>query len=117
MSSVQWLLLIWKINNKLYKIENIPVVMNCIHLIVSGRVQGVFFRDSTRNKAIELGLSGYAKNLPDGNVEVVAEGDENKINELIKFIKNHPGHSKVAEVKIKQKGPENFNGFEIRYQN
>ena len=61
--------------------------MKCVHLIVSGRVQGVFFRDNTRKKAIELGLNGYAKNLPDGNVEIVAEGSEDRINELIEFIK------------------------------
>ena len=55
--------------------------MKCVHLIVSGRVQGVFFRPNVRNKAVELGLHGYAKNLPDGNVEVVAQGDEKKVNE------------------------------------
>ncbi|MEK6947029.1 MAG: acylphosphatase [Nanoarchaeota archaeon] len=89
--------------------------MKCIHLIVSGKVQGVFFRDSTRRKAQELGLNGYAKNLPDENVEVVAEGPEEKINELISFIKNNPGHSKVKEVKMKHKELENFNGFEIKF--
>ena len=87
--------------------------MKCIHLIVSGKVQGVFFRDNTRRKAIELGLTGYAKNLPDGNVEVVAEGDENKINELIEFIKKGPGIAKVEYIKIKHKEPENFKNFEI----
>ncbi|MEK6891720.1 MAG: acylphosphatase [Nanoarchaeota archaeon] len=88
--------------------------MKCIHLIVSGKVQGVFFRDSTRRKAQELGLNGYARNLSDGNVEVVAEGSEEKINKLINFIKNNPGHSKVKEVKINHKELENFSGFEIK---
>ena len=89
--------------------------MKCVHLIVSGKVQGVFFRANTQKKSLELGLHGYAKNLPDGNVEVVAQGDEEKINELIQFIKNGPGISKVKEIKIKHKELENFNKFEIKY--
>ena len=89
--------------------------MKCVHLIISGRVQGVFFRDSTIRKAIELGLKGYVKNLQDGSVEVVAEGIEDKINELIEFIKKGPGIASVTGIKIKYKEPENFKNFEIRY--
>ncbi len=89
--------------------------MKCVHLIVSGKVQGVFFRDNTRKKAVELDLHGYAKNLEDGTVEVVAQGDENKINELIDFIKKGPGISKVVDIKINHKELENFSGFEIKY--
>ena len=88
--------------------------MKCVHLIVSGRVQGVFFRNNTRRKAIELGLNGYAKNLPDGNVEIVAEGNDDKINELIEFIKKGPGIARVKGIKVKHKEPENFTGFEIK---
>ena len=117
MSSVQCLLAILKINGtyrKINKQENYSNTMQCIHLTVSGKVQGVFFRDSTRKKAQELGLNGYAKNLPDGNGEVVAEGPEEKINELISFIKNNPGHSKVKEIKINRRELENFLGFGIK---
>jgi len=89
--------------------------MKCAHLIVSGRVQGVFFRDNVRRKALELGLKGYAKNLPDGNVEVVAEGNEEKLKELIEFIKKGPGISRVENIQIKHKEPENFKNFEILY--
>ena len=89
--------------------------MKCIHLIVSGKVQGVFFRVNTQKKASELGLHGYAKNLPDGNVEVVTQGDEEKINELIQFIKNGPGIAKVKEIKINHKELENLKSFEIKY--
>ena len=87
--------------------------MKCIHLIVSGRVQGVFFRNNTRKKATGLGLNGYAKNLENGAVEIVAEGNEEKIQELIEFIRNGPGIAKVTEIKIKQKMPENFKSFEV----
>jgi len=89
--------------------------MKCVHLIVSGRVQGVFFRDNTRKKATELGLKGYAKNLHDGNVEVVAEGNEEKIKELIEFIKKGPGIASVTGVQMRHKEPENFKNFEIRH--
>ena len=89
--------------------------MKCIHLIVSGKVQGVFFRDNTRKKANELGLKGYAKNLENGTVEVLAEGSEKKINELIAFIEKHPGYSKVENVKVSHKELQNFKSFEIRY--
>ncbi len=88
--------------------------MKCIHLIISGRVQGVFFRDNTRRKAKELGLTGYAKNLPDGTVEVVAEGNENKIEEFVGFIREGPGIAKIEGIKIKHKEPENFDGFDIK---
>ena len=89
--------------------------MKCVHLIVSGRVQGVFFRDNTRKKATELGLKGYAKNLHDGNVEVVAEGNEEKIKELIEFIKKGPGIASVTGVQMRHKEPENFKNFDIRH--
>ena len=90
--------------------------MKCVHLIVSGRVQGVFFRANVKNKANELGLRGYAKNLPDGNVEVVAEGNESKLEEFIGFIKNGPGIAKVENIKIRHKEPENFISFEIKHE-
>lgn len=87
--------------------------MKCMHLIVSGRVQGVFFRDNTRRKAIELGLKGYAKNLPDGNVEVVAEGNEYKLKQFIEFIRKGPGIADVTGIEIRHKKPENFKSFEV----
>lgn len=89
--------------------------MECVHLIVSGKVQGVFFRHNTKKKADELGLKGYVRNLPDGSVEVVAEGSKEKLDELVDFLRQGPGVSKVAGIKIRHKVPENFNSFEISY--
>ena len=66
--------------------------------IVKGRVQGVFFRDSTRRIAESLGLTGYAINLPDGNVEVLACGDPEKIGELGAWLQQGPPMSRVSEV-------------------
>ncbi len=88
--------------------------MKCTHLIVSGKVQGVFFRANVRNKANELELKGYAKNLDNGDVEVVAEGSEEKIKELIDFIRKGPGIASVAGVQVKHKEPESFKNFEVR---
>ena len=87
--------------------------MKCIHLIVSGMVQGVNFRRNAQNKAIELGLKGYAKNIENGNVEVVAEGDESKVKEFMEFIKKGPGIASVTGIQVKHKEPENFKNFEI----
>ncbi|MBI2101872.1 acylphosphatase [Candidatus Woesearchaeota archaeon] len=89
--------------------------MKCTHLIVSGRVQGVYFRANVRDKALQLGLKGYAKNLPDGNVEVVAEGNGEKIKELVDFIKKGPGVASVTGIQMKHKEPENFKNFEVRH--
>ena len=100
-------------HNKLFKTQNYPYFMKCTHLIVSGRVQGVFFRANVRDKALQLGLKGYAKNLPNGDVEIVAEGNEEKIKELIDFIKKGPGIASVTGIQVKHKEPESFKNFEI----
>ncbi len=89
--------------------------MKSTHLIVSGKVQGVFFRANVKKKAEELNLKGYAKNIQDGTVEIAAEGNEEKIKELIEFIKKGPGIAKVENIKIKNKESENFKDFEIRH--
>ena len=90
--------------------------MKRIHLIAHGQVQGVFYRDNTQKKASELGLKGFVRNLPDGTVEVVAEGSEDKLNELISFCKNNPGSSNVDKVNIKEeKATNEFRDFEVRY--
>ena len=86
------------------------------HIIVKGRVQGIFFRSSTKRIAAELELKGYVKNLPDGNVEVIAEGDEEKIKKLIQFCKTGPSLAKVEDVNIEfEKPTKEFGGFEVRH--
>lgn len=65
---------------------------------IKGRVQGVFFRDSTRRVAESLGLSGYAINLSGGNVEVLACGDEAAIDELAAWLREGPRMAEVADV-------------------
>ena len=87
-----------------------------IHAYVDGRVQGVFFRSNTRNVARDLNLTGFVKNLSDNRVEVVAEGEENKINELIEFLRQGPESAEVRNLNLKkEKYSGKFDEFEVRY--
>ena len=70
----------------------------CIRCNVAGRVQGVFYRASTRQKALELGICGWARNLPDGSVEVLACGDEASLERLLAWLEVGPAHAKVEKV-------------------
>ena len=69
-----------------------------IHAFVSGRVQGVWYRASTQNKAQQLGLSGWVRNLTDGRVELVAEGDEQHLQQLIDWCWQGPELAEVTEI-------------------
>jgi acylphosphatase len=85
------------------------------HLFISGKVQGVFFRLNTRNKAEELGIFGWVKNLSDGRVEILVEGKKEKIEEFIKWAKRGPLFAKVEELESEQqefKGE--FDSFKIK---
>lgn len=90
--------------------------MKRIHLIISGDVQGVWFRHNTNIVGNKLGLRGFVRNLPNGNVEVVAEGDENKLEELIEFCKRGPIGAHVDNVDIKyEESNGEFDTFSISY--
>jgi len=71
---------------------------DCRRFLVSGRVQGVWFRESTRREAVRLGLAGSASNLPDGRVEVVAVGSGNDIDQLSAWLQHGPTMARVDEV-------------------
>ena len=75
--------------------------------LVSGRVQGVFFRESTRKQADALGLTGYAVNLPDGRVEVAARGAEAALDELHLWLRSGPPMARVDAVEV-QPPPDSF---------
>jgi len=90
--------------------------MKRAYIRVHGRVQGVLFRSNTKRVAESLGLSGYAKNMGDGTVEVVAEGPEDKLKELIDFCKKGPEAAEVSKIDVKfDKASNDLDGFEIRY--
>lgn len=83
---------------------------------MSGFVQGVFFRYETRDLALELGVNGWVRNLPDGRVEAVFEGDEEKVRRMIDFCRRGPPGARVTNVELswdEYKGE--FKGFGIRY--
>ncbi len=86
-----------------------------IHVFVSGQVQGVFFRYSARRKALKLGIGGWVRNLEDGRVETVFEGEKEKVEEMVEWAKNGPIFAKVSKIEIRwEKYQGGFNSFEIR---
>lgn len=87
-----------------------------VAMIVNGRVQGVFYRDSTMRKARELGLAGYVRNLPDGNVEVVAQGTTAALEDLIRWCRSGPPAAVVTDIQTTYGPPEpGLEGFSVRY--
>ena len=82
-----------------------------VHVIISGRVQGVWFRANTRQKAEQLGVTGWVRNTHDGCVEAVFEGEK-----MLEWCNHGPPLAKVENVEIKKQTPTNgFNGFSIKY--
>lgn len=87
-----------------------------VHVIISGRVQGVWFRANTKQKAEELGLFGWVRNTNDGCVEAVFEGEEIQVKKMINWCHRGPSLAKVVKVEIKKQIPKNeLNDFSIRY--
>jgi acylphosphatase len=87
--------------------------MPCRRFVVSGRVQGVWFRASTRQQAEQLGLSGHAVNLPDGRVEVVACGSEAAVEALAAWLWRGPELASVTDVAVVDLGLQQFSGFSV----
>ena len=90
--------------------------MERVHLFISGRVQGVFFRANTRAKAQGLGVNGWVKNLPDGRVEVLAEGEREKLKKLVQWCHSGSSSARVDNVEVKwEESAGEYNSFRIRY--
>jgi len=86
-----------------------------IHVLVSGKVQGVFFRSSTKEKAEELGISGWVRNLSDGRVEAVFEGEKEKVDKMVEWCRKGPEFAKVTDVDVfTEEYQGEFNGFLLR---
>ncbi|MGH9465330.1 MAG: acylphosphatase [Thermoanaerobaculia bacterium] len=86
----------------------------CRHVLVSGRVQGVGFRWSARHRARELGLAGWARNLPDGRVELVLEGGEEPVRAMLAWLAQGPPAARVAHLEVGERACEGGAGFELR---
>lgn len=86
------------------------------HLNITGKVQGVGFRANTRSEARKLGLTGWVRNLSDGSVEVVAEGEKKDIDSLISWAKEGPRLANVKNVEIdREEYRGEFDVFSVRY--
>jgi acylphosphatase len=83
-------------------------------VVVHGRVQGVFFRDSTRRKAQSRGVAGWVTNRHDGAVEAVFEGEHDAVESLVRFAREGPRGADVADVEVVEEEPEGLSGFEVR---
>ncbi|MBL4940709.1 MAG: acylphosphatase [Colwellia sp.] len=80
---------------------------------VSGKVQGVYFRVSSQQKAIDYGLSGYARNLADGDVEVFLSGEEESVEKMLGWLKHGPDQAEVTEMQQKQVDWQEHSFFSI----
>lgn len=90
--------------------------MKRIHLIISGDVHGVLFRSNTVGIAEKLGLKGWVRNTYSGEVEIVAEGEEDSLEKLISWCRQGPSFAKVQNVKINwEKANGEFTMFDVKY--
>ena len=88
--------------------------MLTIHFLVSGRVQGVFFRASTKHIADEFGVSGWVRNLPDGRVEGIASGEANRIKQFKDWLNHGPDMAEVTLLDVTEVKYREFHQFEVR---
>jgi acylphosphatase len=88
-------------------------MLQTISITVDGLVQGVFYRQSTKAKAVDLGITGEIKNKPDGTVHVIATGTETQLNQLVDWCKKGPEMAIVTNVKVEKITLQLFKGFRI----
>lgn len=81
-------------------------------VVVHGRVQGVFFRETTRRRALAEGVAGWVRNQPDGSVEAVLEGEREAVERLVAFLREGPPGARVDWVDVVSEEPEQLTGFE-----
>ena len=86
-----------------------------VNLLITGRVQGVFFRGSTHKEADKLGVNGFVRNLPDGRVEVVAEGEQVAVEKLVAWCHQGPRGARIDKVDVSKISGDNiYREFNIR---
>ncbi len=90
--------------------------MKKVRVVVTGRVQGIWFRASTYDKAQQLGINGYVRNLINGDVEFVAEGDDSDVDRLIQWARHGPPLARVDDIKVEVLQYDNeYTDFTVRY--
>jgi acylphosphatase len=82
-------------------------------VVVHGRVQGVFFRDTARERARAHGVAGWVRNRPDGALEAVFEGSLDDVERLVRFCRTGPPRAAVERVEVSEEEPEGLSGFEV----
>jgi len=85
------------------------------HVFVTGKVQGVYYRATTRDTADEHGVDGWVKNLDDGRVEAVFEGPESEVESMVEWCHTGSSRARVDDVAVEYENPAGVDGFEIRY--
>jgi len=85
------------------------------HVYVSGRVQGVYYRATTRDTAREAGVDGWVRNLDDGRVEAVFEGTDDAVREMVEWCETGSRAAEVDAVDAEYEEPEGVDGFEVRW--
>jgi acylphosphatase len=88
--------------------------MQTVHLIISGKVQGVFFRETSKKVAENLNIKGWIKNIPDEKVEALITGDEKDVSDFIKWCKTGPERAEVKDVIVSKQPETFFEKFEVR---
>jgi acylphosphatase len=83
-------------------------------VVVSGRVQGVFFRDSCRRRALDEGVSGWVANTDAGEVEACFEGDRDAVERLVEWCRTGPPAARVDSISVEDEQPRGTRGFEVR---
>ena len=87
--------------------------MKHLKIIITGRVQGVWFRASAMEKAAELGLTGSVQNLPGGSLEIHAEGEQERLNQLLEWCKDGPKNAAVDKIETSLEPIQNYRKFRI----
>jgi len=88
--------------------------LTTLHLVIHGRVQGVFFRDSMRREAQRLAVTGWARNTAEGTVEAMVQGEQSAVDSIVQWAHRGPPHAQVSKVEV-EAGSGAFHQFEILY--
>ena len=87
--------------------------MTTLHLTIQGKVQGVFYRASAKKTALRLGITGWVKNTPDKDVEIMAQGSKEQLLDFVEWCKEGPAGARVDTVKSKRVDDQHFDEFKI----
>jgi acylphosphatase len=88
-------------------------MLQTISILISGKVQGVFYRQSTREKAMAIGINGQVRNLPDGRVQVIATGTKEQLDQLLEWCRQGPPKARVTGVETSEMPLQSYDQFRV----